>query len=45
LFNQGISLKDQANELIAKTSDENVKKMCKFILETTRGIPLAKGRD
>ncbi|QCD44145.1 acyl-ACP--UDP-N-acetylglucosamine O-acyltransferase [Campylobacter mucosalis] len=45
LFNQGISLKDQANELLAKTNSKNVKKMCEFILSTTRGIPLAKGRD
>ncbi|EAU01222.1 acyl-ACP--UDP-N-acetylglucosamine O-acyltransferase [Campylobacter curvus] len=45
LFNQGVSLKDQAGELFEKTNDTNVKKMCKFILETTRGIPLAKGRD
>ncbi|MBE3606436.1 acyl-ACP--UDP-N-acetylglucosamine O-acyltransferase [Campylobacter sp. RM13119] len=45
LFNQGVSIKDQANELIVKTSDENVKKMCNFIINTARGIPLAKGRD
>ncbi|MBR8462380.1 acyl-ACP--UDP-N-acetylglucosamine O-acyltransferase [Campylobacter sp. faydin G-140] len=45
LFNQGISLKDQATELLNKTKDENVKKMCNFIINTSRGIPLAKGRD
>jgi len=44
LFN-GANLKDQASELIVKTGDENVKKMCDFILNTARGIPLAKGRD
>lgn len=45
LFNQGVSLKEQANILLEKTSDKNVKKMCEFILNTKRGIPLAKGRD
>lgn len=44
LFKQG-SLKDQASELLKITDDENVKKMCEFILNTTRGIPLFKGRD
>ncbi|AQW83582.1 acyl-ACP--UDP-N-acetylglucosamine O-acyltransferase [Campylobacter pinnipediorum] len=45
LFNQGIGLKEQANELYAKTDDINVKKMCEFIINTKRGIPLAKGRN
>lgn len=45
LFNQGVSIKEQANELLVKTHDINVKKMCEFILSTTRGIPLSKGRD
>lgn len=39
------AIKDSASELLAKTDDENVKKMCEFILNTKRGIPLAKGRD
>ncbi|BCX78693.1 acyl-ACP--UDP-N-acetylglucosamine O-acyltransferase [Campylobacter sp. 19-13652] len=43
LFKQGI-LKEQASELLNLTDDINVKKMCEFILNTTRGIPL-KGRD
>lgn len=43
LFKQG-SLKEQASELLNLTDDINVKKMCEFILNTTRGIPL-KGRD
>ncbi|CAD7287945.1 acyl-ACP--UDP-N-acetylglucosamine O-acyltransferase [Campylobacter suis] len=45
LFNHGIAIKEQANELIAKTSSVNVRKMCEFILHTARGIPLAKGRE
>lgn len=45
LFNQGVGIKEQAGELIAKTDDKNVLKMCEFILNTTRGIPLAKGRE
>lgn len=45
LFNQGISIKEQSEILLTKTKDENVKKMCEFILNTKRGIPLAKGRD
>ncbi|MCR4942323.1 MAG: acyl-ACP--UDP-N-acetylglucosamine O-acyltransferase [Campylobacter sp.] len=45
LFNKGFGLKDQAAILLDKTENENVKKMCNFILNTNRGIPLAKGRN
>lgn len=44
LFKQG-SLKEQAEQLLKITEDDNVRKMCEFILNTNRGIPLAKGRD
>lgn len=45
LFKSKNSLKDQAMELKNKTNDEHVIKMCDFILNTTRGIPLQKGKD
>ena len=45
LFNTGGDLKYQAGVLLGETKDENVKKMCEFILNTKRGIPLNKGRD
>lgn len=43
LFNRGGSLKEQAEILLNDTKNENVKKMCNFILNTKRGIPLNKG--
>ncbi|RXK11573.1 acyl-[acyl-carrier-protein]--UDP-N-acetylglucosamine O-acyltransferase [Halarcobacter mediterraneus] len=39
LFRNNESLKDLATELLKETSNENVKNMCDFVLETTRGIP------
>ena len=44
LFNQGTGLKEQAQILLAETSDQNVRKMCEFIINTKRGIPLDKGK-
>lgn len=38
------SIKDNAKELLSKTNNENVKKMCTFILENKRGIPLNTNR-
>lgn len=45
IFNQGVSIKDQVEILLNQTSNENVKKMCEFIANTKRGIPLNKGKD
>ena len=44
LFNQGAGLKEQAQILLNETSDQNVRKMCEFIINTKRGIPLDKGK-
>lgn len=44
IFNQGASIKEQAQVLFEMTNDENVKDMCKFIINTKRGIPLKKGK-
>ncbi|MSN95678.1 acyl-ACP--UDP-N-acetylglucosamine O-acyltransferase [Campylobacter sp. FMV-PI01] len=44
IFNQGVSIKEQAQILLDQTSNLNVKKMCKFIINTKRGIPLSKGK-
>lgn len=41
LFKNG-DLKEKAEELLSQTSSKNVKKMCEFILETKRGIPVYK---
>lgn len=38
-------LKAAASELLPKCESENVRKMCEFILNTTRGIPVYRGRD
>lgn len=45
LFKMGNSLKEQAEILLSQTDDVYVKKMCDFIINTKRGIPLDKGRD
>ncbi|NLK65942.1 MAG: acyl-ACP--UDP-N-acetylglucosamine O-acyltransferase [Campylobacteraceae bacterium] len=45
IFNQGVSIKEQSEILLNETTNENVKKMCEFIINTKRGIPLSKGRD
>ena len=44
LFRQG-SLKENALRLLEETQSDNVKKMCNFILETKRGIPVYKGKE
>ncbi|TEY03941.1 acyl-ACP--UDP-N-acetylglucosamine O-acyltransferase [Campylobacter sp. US33a] len=44
LFRRG-NIKDNALNLLENTSSENVKKMCQFILETKRGIPIYKERN
>lgn len=44
LFRQG-NIKDNASALLQSTTSENVKKMCNFILETKRGIPIYKERN
>lgn len=43
LFRQG-DLKENARILLEQSLSENVKKMCNFILETKRGIPVYKGK-
>lgn len=45
LFKNGEGLKENAENLLGQTDNQNVKKMCEFILSTKRGIPLDKGRD
>ena len=45
IFNQGVSIKEQAEILLNEAENLNVKKMCEFIINTKRGIPLNKGRD
>lgn len=37
-------LKERANELLQENESENVKKMCEFILQTKRGIPVYRGK-
>ena len=45
IFNKGTSIKDQALELLEKSQNLNVKKMCEFIINTKRGIPLKKEKN
>jgi UDP-N-acetylglucosamine acyltransferase len=42
LFERGKPLKETAERLLAETESEEVKKMCRFILETKRGIPFER---
>lgn len=44
LFRQG-DLKENAKNLLENQESENVKKMCHFILETKRGIPVYRGKN
>ena len=44
LFRKG-NLKENAQRLLNENQNENVRKMCNFILETKRGIPVYKGRN
>lgn len=45
LFKTNKNLKDNAEALLKENIGENAKKMCEFIINTKRGIPLEKGRD
>lgn len=42
LFERGKPLKETAETLLKETTSEEVKKMCRFILETKRGIPFER---
>ncbi len=44
LFRSSGGLKDRAQELLNLNPNEYAKKMCEFIINTTRGIPLEKGK-
>ncbi|KAA6225181.1 acyl-ACP--UDP-N-acetylglucosamine O-acyltransferase [Campylobacter sp. LR291e] len=44
LFRKG-DLKENAKNLLQTNDNENVKKMCNFILETKRGIPIYRGKN
>ncbi len=39
LFRSNRAIKDVANELLEKETNQKVRQMCQFIVETTRGIP------
>jgi len=39
LFESGQPLKETASQLLASTQSSHVKNICKFVLETKRGIP------
>lgn len=45
LFRSGGGLKDRALELLEQNPTLETRKMCEFIINTKRGIPLDKGRD
>lgn len=45
LFRKSGDIKVAASELLAKNPSDQARKMCEFILNTTRGIPLKKGRE
>lgn len=45
LFRSGGGLKDRALELLDQNPTLEARKMCEFIINTKRGIPLDKGRD
>ncbi|WP_201352788.1 acyl-ACP--UDP-N-acetylglucosamine O-acyltransferase [Hydrogenimonas urashimensis] len=42
LFERGKPLKETAQKLLETTESEEVKKMCRFVLETRRGIPFER---
>ncbi len=42
LFERGKPLKETAEALLKTTESEEVKKMCRFVLETKRGIPFER---
>lgn len=45
LFRKSGDIKATAKDLLAQNQNPQVQKMCEFILNTSRGIPLAKGRE
>jgi len=45
LFRSNKALKDSAKELLEESSNEKVKSLCSFILETKRGIPYERNSD
>lgn len=45
LFRSKEGIKESAKELVEKTTNENVKMLCNFILETKRGIPYERNSD
>lgn len=42
LFNKGKPLKEAAEELLAASDNEHVRKLCDFVIETKRGIPFER---
>ncbi|MCF6200862.1 MAG: acyl-ACP--UDP-N-acetylglucosamine O-acyltransferase [Hydrogenimonas sp.] len=45
LFERGKPLKESAEALMRSSENEEVKKMCRFVLETKRGIPYERIKD
>lgn len=45
LFESGLPLQDQASALLAETSNEFVKSLCTFIVNTKRGIPYERNQS
>lgn len=45
LFERGKPLKESAEALMRSSESEEVKKMCRFVLETKRGIPYERIKD
>ncbi|BBG66257.1 acyl-[acyl-carrier-protein]--UDP-N-acetylglucosamine O-acyltransferase [Hydrogenimonas sp.] len=45
LFGRGKPLKESAKELLESSGSEEVKQMCRFVLETKRGIPFERNLD
>ncbi len=45
LFERGKPLKESAESLLESSKSDEVKKMCRFVLETKRGIPYERIKD
>ncbi len=45
LFERGKPLKESAESLLKSSKSDEVKKMCRFVLETKRGIPYERIKD
>jgi UDP-N-acetylglucosamine acyltransferase len=45
LFESGLPLQEQASSLLAETSNEFVKNLCTFIVNTKRGIPYERNQS